>query len=146
MDNIIATLDEAYQINNLHPQHQPIYIRMHQAPVDPPSLSDITTVLPTHVHVDPSSLTVHPLPGSETGTMKATARLLQQSRGVINPPSTTIRESMFMVGQIVRLQILKITFSAFATSRNILCQVLPLARRLLSALVLDTCHGNPIRV
>jgi hypothetical protein len=53
---------------------------------------------------------------------------------------------MSMVGQIVRLQTLKITSSAFATSRNIICQELPLAKLLLSVLVLDICHGNPIRV
>jgi len=91
MDNIIATLDEAYHTNDLHPKLQPIYIRPQQDIADPPSSSDTTTVLPISVNVDPSSLTVHPLPGSETGTMTATARLLQQSRGALNPPSTTIQ-------------------------------------------------------
>jgi hypothetical protein len=145
MDNIIATLDEAYHTNDLHPKLQPIYIRPQQDIADPPSSSDTTTVLPVSVNVDPSSLTVHPLPGSETGTMTATARLLQQSRGALNPPSTTIQVHV-NGGAIVQLQILKITSSAFATSRNILCQELPLAKLLLSVLVLDICHGNLIWV
>jgi hypothetical protein len=91
MDNIIAPLDEAYHTNDRHPKLQPNYIRPQQDIADPPSSSDTTTVLPISVNVDQSSLTVHPLPGSETGTIKATTRLLQQSRGALNPPSTTIR-------------------------------------------------------
>jgi len=39
MENIIATLDEAYHTNDLHPKLQPIYIRPQQDIADPPSSS-----------------------------------------------------------------------------------------------------------
>lgn len=91
MDNVLANLDHTYQHNDLHPHSQPIIIPLIPNIMGPTAsfenLVTSTDVVSTHA----SPMTVHPLQGPETGTMKATARLLQKASGAINPPTTTIQ-------------------------------------------------------